>query len=135
MIVPPTDTHEPFEGDCVSQPIFGTVFEGGSESVPSCFVEIQALITSDLRRRSEITESHQSVMLIASTLLTLARGPDVIGEPAVSFTVEKVIDPALVDGPVVEEDSDPHHGLDHGCIPVAIGSRIKVLDDRIENLT
>ena len=134
MLIPPTDTHESFEGNCVAQPILGTVFEGGSESVPSCFVEIQALIAGDLRRRSEITESHQGVMLIASTLLTLARGPDVIGEPAVSFTAEKVIDPALVDGPVIEEDPYCHHGLDHGCIPIAIGSRIKVLDDRVENL-
>ena len=133
MIIPPTDTHEPLEGNRVAQPILGTVFEGGSESVPSRFVEIQALITGDLRRRSEITESHQGVMLIASTLLALARGPDVIGEPAVSLAVEKVIDPSLVDGLVIEEDSHSHHGLDHGCIPIAIGSRIKVLDDWVEN--
>ena len=134
MIIPPTDTHEALEGDCVAQPILGTVFEGGSESAPSRLVEIQALIAGDLRRRSEIAESHQGVMLIASTLLTLARGLDVIDEPTVSFAVEKVINSSLVDGPVIEEDPHSHHGLDHGCIPIAIGSRIKVLDDREEDL-
>ena len=134
MIIPPTDTHEPLEGNRVAQPILGTVFEGGSESVPSRFVEIQALITGDLRRRSEITESHQGVMLIASALLALARRPDVIGEPAVSLAVEKVIDPALVDRPVIEKDPHSHHSLNHGSIPITIGSRIKVLDDWIEHL-
>ena len=87
---------------------------------PSCLASVRQKLQAHLRMR-----------LVSSGFLALPGFLEVVADCPVSFTYQEVIADLVDDGLVVQENAHRNHDLHHRSVPIAIGSRIKIFDNRI----
>ena len=110
--------------------VAGGVFEAEKQAVIEAGIKVQSLMPGHLATVAHVRKTELRVLLIATALLALAAGIDVVCEPAVAAAEAVVFERALEGGAVIVIDGDGHHHFDRCGVPVAIGEGGKVVDDR-----
>lgn len=69
--------------------------------------------------------------LVATAFLAFAGFHEVVTDSAVAFAFKVVVFCSVEHGAVIEEYAHGDHGLEHGCVPVAVGGWVEVFDDGV----
>ena len=104
------------------------VFIACQQSVVEVAIEVVALVPRHLARLGELSQSEHHVSLVASRLLTLSAGGEVVRQRSVVGPVSVVADGAGILLRIVRIHRQRQAHLVHRCSPVAIGIRRKAVE-------
>ena len=93
--------------------------------------QIDALCIGDLCRTGELSDAKLHMALIPCGLLALSAGIKVFEQTAVHRGVQEIVDGLVEKFSVVRENGDGQQRLYDGAVPVSIGLRIIIPQDRI----
>ena len=133
-MIPLFNTGKRFVRYLLTEVVLRGVFISASKPVVMCTVQVQPLLPADLRTDGQVSQAHLCVCLVPTAFLHDAPLMNVMVDRPVPPTVHVVIDGPVEHPPILQEHAHRHHGLDHGRVPVPICGRVKVLDDRVEDL-
>ena len=115
----------------LAEHVLRRVFESQREAVIGGAPKVRTLVPGHLRGLGEIAEAELRVSHVAGVLVALTAGIYIFGDAAVPRAAQKMIHGPVENRAVAGVDSDRHHRINNGRVPVAVRLGEEVLQQRI----